>query len=194
MKKLTHDTGRDNLNHATYASRRSFMKWAAAAACLSAFPAMAKNRVYMPERKLAIYNTHTSEILNVAYWEQGEYIPEAMDSLNKILRDHRTNEIAPIDRRLFDLLHVLHHRLEGKQPFHVISGFRSPASNAILTSSSPGVAKTSLHMTGQAIDIRLPECELSNLRQAAQTMGAGGVGYYPGSNFVHVDVGRIRSW
>lgn len=148
----------------------------------------------MPERKLAIYNTHTSEILNVAYWEQGEYIPEAMDSLNKILRDHRTNEIAPIDRRLFDLLHVLHHRLEGKQPFHVISGFRSPASNAILTSSSPGVAKTSLHMTGQAIDIRLPECELSNLRQAAQTMGAGGVGYYPGSNFVHVDVGRIRSW
>jgi len=148
----------------------------------------------MPERKISLYNTHTSEILNVAYWEQGRYIPEAIAELNKMLRDHRTNEVAPIDRKLFDLLYVLHGKLAGSQPFHIISGYRSQASNAKLASNSSGVAKTSLHTHGQAIDIRLPKCELANLHKVAIAMGAGGVGYYPGSNFVHVDVGRVRSW
>ena len=194
MKLLRQGESPDNLIHERGASRRIFLKWAVATAGFSALPAMAKEMLSLPERKLALYNTHTSEILTVAYWEQGKYIPDAIDSLNKILRDHRTNEVAPIDKKLFDLLYILHGKLEGKQPFHIISGFRSSASNAMLTSSGTGVAKTSLHMRGQAIDIRLPKCELSTLRQAALAMGAGGVGYYPDSNFVHVDVGRIRSW
>lgn len=167
---------------------------AAATLSFSAIPAMAMSALSLPERKLAMHNTHTGENLEIAYWEQGSYIPDAMAELNKILRDHRTNQVSNMDEKLYDLLYVLHSNLDSKQPFHIISGYRSPASNAMLASRSHGVAKTSLHMRGQAIDIRLPKCELSTLRSAALALRAGGVGFYPGSNFVHVDVGRVRAW
>ena len=175
-------------------SRRRFLKWATASACAVTTPLFAGNGPLTSERKLAFYNMHTGESLSVAYWEQGQYIRESMTVLNRLLRDHRTNEIAPIDNRLFDLLYLLHEKLGSSQPFHVISGFRSPVSNAKLATPGSGVAKGSLHMKGQAIDIYLPECELTALRDAALALHSGGVGYYPNSGFVHVDIGRVRSW
>lgn len=175
-------------------SRRNFLKLAAASASFTACPLWAKSLLSVPERKLAFYNTHTGESTQVAYWENGLYVPDALTELNRILRDHRTNQIAPIDKNLFDMLYALGRQLGAKQPFHIISGYRSPATNAMLSGRSSGVAKRSLHMKGKAIDIRLPQCALSNLRKAALSLRAGGVGYYPGSNFVHVDVGRVRSW
>ena len=175
-------------------SRRNFIKMAGAGLGLTACPVWAKSLLSLPERKLAFYNTHTGESTQLTYWENGAYVPDAMAELNRILRDHRTNQVTQIDRRLFDLLHALKSRLHSDQPFHIISGYRSPATNAMLSSRSGKVAKKSLHMQGKAIDIRLPRTALSNLRKAAVSLRGGGVGYYPGSNFVHVDVGRVRYW
>ncbi|MBS1187232.1 MAG: rane protein [Burkholderiaceae bacterium] len=175
-------------------SRRDFLKWTTASTCVIATPSWAGSMQSAAERKLGFLNLHTGESLSAAYWEQGQYIPEAMTAFNRLLRDHRTNEIAPIDNRLFDLLYLLHAKLGGNQPFHVISGFRSPESNAKLATPGSGVAQGSLHMKGQAVDIRLPQCSLTALREAALALHAGGVGYYPKSDFVHVDTGRVRSW
>jgi uncharacterized protein YcbK (DUF882 family) len=111
-----------------------------------------------------------------------------------VLRDHRTDEVAEMDPRLLDLLFNLQGKLGASTPFHVISGYRSPRSNAMLVAKGGGVAKKSLHMQGKAIDIRLPGRELADLRKAALGLKAGGVGYYPKSDFVHVDVGRVRHW
>jgi uncharacterized protein YcbK (DUF882 family) len=111
-----------------------------------------------------------------------------------VLRDHRSDEVSPIDTRLLDLLHTLSDKLDTTSQFHVISGYRSPATNAKLAEKSNGVARHSLHMDGLAIDIRLPGRELADVRRAAIALRSGGVGYYPGSNFVHMDVGRVRTW
>ncbi|MBS1170245.1 MAG: hypothetical protein H6R01_1163 [Burkholderiaceae bacterium] len=175
-------------------SRRDFLKWTTASACALATPSWAGNMQPVAERKLGFLNLHTGESLLTAYWEKGQYVPEAMAAFNRLLRDHRTNEIALIDNRLFDLLYLLHAKLGSNQPFHVISGFRSPESNAKLATPGSGVAQGSLHMKGQAIDIRLPQCSLTALREAALALHAGGVGYYPKSDFVHIDTGRVRSW
>lgn len=148
----------------------------------------------MPERALAFYNTHTGEQLKAVYWADGVYQPDGLADIYRVLRDHRTGDVHPMDSRLLDLLHRLSTTLDANQPFHVISGYRSPATNARLAANSDGVAKRSLHMQGLAIDIRLPGRELADLRRAALALQGGGVGYYPGSNFVHVDIGRVRSW
>lgn len=177
------------------ASRRLFLKWGVASAVgIAARPSLARSSLAAPERGLALYNIHTGESLQAVYWAQGSYIPESMAEFSRILRDHRTDQVAPIDSHLFDLLYLLHSKLEARQPFHVISGYRSPASNATLVAHSSGVAKGSLHMRGQAVDISLPNRGLSTLRDAALALRGGGVGYYPASSFVHVDVGRVRSW
>lgn len=147
-----------------------------------------------PERKLAFYNTHTGEQLSSVYWADGAYQPDGLTEIYRVLRDHRSDEVSPIDTRLLDLLHTLTDTLDTSAQFHVISGYRSPATNAKLASASNGVAKHSLHMDGLAIDIRIPGRELADVRRAAIALHSGGVGYYPGSNFVHVDVGRVRTW
>ena len=150
-----------------------------------------------PERVLSFFNTHTGERLKSAYSAGGVYQPDALRDLNYILRDFRVNEIKPIDPRVFDLLHELGGTLETDQPFHIISGYRSPHTNTILRArggATTGVASHSLHMVGQAIDIRLPGVKLENLRNAARSLKIGGVGFYPDLNFVHVDVGRVRNW
>ncbi|HWS75474.1 MAG TPA: DUF882 domain-containing protein [Quisquiliibacterium sp.] len=144
--------------------------------------------------ELAFYNTHTGERLSLVYREGGNYITEAMSEIDRLLRDHRTGEVARIDPVLLDQLHRLGTLLDAKQPFHVISGYRSPATNAKLAAASGGVAKRSLHMLGQAIDIRLPGRPLQDVRRAALSMQAGGVGYYASSDFVHLDSGRVRAW
>jgi uncharacterized protein YcbK (DUF882 family) len=146
------------------------------------------------ERSLAFYNTHTGESLKTVYWFDGNYLPEAAEEINVILRDHRTGEIKSIAPRLLDLLFTLRGELEAKEPFHIISGYRSAATNALLRTISDGIATNSLHLDGKAADIRVPGLALSALRRAAVGLKAGGVGYYPRSDFVHVDIGRVRYW
>lgn len=145
-------------------------------------------------RALAFRHLHTGEALTVEYAQGGTYWPEALTAIDRLLRDFRTGDVRRIDPRLLDLLHALGGRLETRAPFEVISGYRSPTTNAALRRKSEGVAARSLHMVGQAIDIRVPGVRLPALHAAALDLGAGGVGYYPVSNFVHVDTGRVRRW
>jgi uncharacterized protein YcbK (DUF882 family) len=147
-----------------------------------------------PDRRLAFFNTHTGESLEACYFKSGCYDPSALRAVNHILRDHRSGEAGPIDERLLDLLHALSRRCEHPRPFHVISGFRSPATNAALHLCNRGVAAQSLHVHGKAIDIRVPGIQTCELKGIALSLSAGGVGYYPASDFVHVDIGRVRSW
>lgn len=177
-------------------NRRDFLRLGSGIAAALLLPeAMARTTPAMPpERTLAFYNTHTSESLKTVYWAEGAYQKEGLQEINNILRDHRADEVYPIDRDLLDLLFVLRSRLNSRKSFHIISGYRSPATNAILRKQSSGVAKRSYHMQGKAIDIRLPGCELTKLHKAALAMQAGGVGSYPASDFIHVDVGPVRRW
>lgn len=145
-------------------------------------------------RMLSLENLHTNESLNAAYWTNGRYDPAACRRVDWLLRDHRAAVSAPISTELLDLLHALRIRLGTDAPFQVISGYRSPGTNARLSAAGSGVASNSLHVKGMAIDIRIPGCRLTDLRETALAMKAGGVGYYPKSNFVHIDVGRVRSW
>ena len=178
----------------TCPNRRNFLKLTAfAAAGLIAGPAFAKIGP-LKQRPLSFYNTHTGEKLRTEYWARGEYLPEGLAEINHILRDHRTNEVKPIDPRLLDLLYALQLKLGSRQAFHIISGYRSLATNDFLFRQSRGVVKNSLHICGKAADIRLPGCKLSSLRHAAMDLQEGGVGYYPTSDFVHVDVGTVRYW
>jgi uncharacterized protein YcbK (DUF882 family) len=175
-------------------ARRHFMA-GAGATVLSAplFPALASMG---DVRSLAFDNLHTGERLVTEYWAQGEYIPDALAQVNHVLRDFRSGEVHTIAPQLLDLLAMLHGRLETSAPFSVISGYRSPATNAMLRGENEhsGVASKSLHMQGMAIDIRVTGRPLAGLRDIALAAQAGGVGYYPASDFVHVDVGRVRRW
>jgi uncharacterized protein YcbK (DUF882 family) len=146
-------------------------------------------------RTLGLVSTHTNEKVMATYWRDGVYDKGALKDINHVLRDFRTGDVAPIDPQLLDLLVELHRRTGSRKAFQVISGYRSPKTNAMLASASNGgVAKRSLHMDAKAIDIRLYDVALSDLRQAALGMKAGGVGYYRKSDFVHVDTGRVRQW
>jgi uncharacterized protein YcbK (DUF882 family) len=156
-------------------------------------PALARVRP-APRRRLSFLNLHTGERAQTTYWVDGVYQAEALHRIDFVLRDHRTGEVSAIDPRLLDLLFKLQAKLESNVPFHVISGYRSPRSNAMLADRSRGVARGSLHMHGMAIDVRLPNRSLADLREAAMTLQSGGVGYYPESDFVHVDIGRVRRW
>jgi uncharacterized protein YcbK (DUF882 family) len=174
-------------------SRRQFVAAIAAAA-----PVLAASRrafaTVVPPRALNFTNTHTGERLSIEYFDRGRYVPDALTTVNHFLRDFRTGDVHVIDPRLLDLLHGLTRTTGTAKPFQVISGYRSPATNEMLREHSEGVAKNSLHMQGQAIDIRLADVPLAKLKKAALAMRVGGVGYYPASNFVHVDTGRVRTW
>lgn len=163
----------------------------------SAAPAAAASSTALDslkERSLSFYNLHTSESLKTTYWQGGDYLAPSMAEINRVLRDHRSGEAHKMDPKLLDLLCDLRLRLDTTEPFQIISGYRSPATNAMLNANSSGVATRSLHMDGKAVDIRIPKRNLSLVRNTALAMKAGGVGYYPSSDFVHVDVGRVRSW
>lgn len=145
--------------------------------------------------RLAFVNTHTGERLDVVYREGPLYLSDALAEIDRVLRDHRSGDVHEIDRDLLDQLTRLQRLLDvGKRPFHVISGYRSPKTNAMLAARSGGVATRSLHLQGRAIDIRMPGVELPMLHRAALSMQAGGVGYYARSDFVHLDTGRVRRW
>ena len=148
-----------------------------------------------PMGHLRLYHTHTGEHLDIVYRQGGAYIPAALAKLDQFLRDHRTGQIHHFDPRLFDLLSDVTQSVgRADAEIHVICGYRTPASNEYLRTHTSGVAKASLHMQAEAIDIRLPGTRTSMFRDAALALHRGGVGFYPSSDFIHVDVGRIRHW
>ncbi|MCU7942384.1 MAG: DUF882 domain-containing protein [Candidatus Thiodiazotropha sp. (ex Cardiolucina cf. quadrata)] len=146
------------------------------------------------QRTLAFRHTHTGERETVTYWRDGAYQVDSLQILDHLLRDHRTGESTRMDRALLDMLYQLQQAVGTQGEFEIISAYRSPKTNKMLRNKSGGVAKRSLHMQGRAIDIRLCGCDLKTLRDRAVAMKAGGVGYYPKSNFIHLDTGRFRSW
>ncbi|MEO7493633.1 MAG: DUF882 domain-containing protein [Massilia sp.] len=175
--------------------RRSFLKSSAVIAAALSAPGLARAALLLPpERSLQLYNTHTGESLKRVFWSQGQFVPEALTEINKLLRDHRNDQIAQIDPQLLVLLDRVSAQFGSSKLLHVISGYRSPESNKKLAEASNGVAKHSMHMEGKAIDVRVPGLALASLHKAAMQAGGGGVGYYPDSQFVHLDTGRKRSW
>ncbi|UCG66193.1 MAG: DUF882 domain-containing protein [Deltaproteobacteria bacterium] len=158
----------------------------------AAFPAF--RDLQAPVRSLALHNTHTDESLQVTYWAHGRYSPNALAKINHIMRDHRTGDIKAIDTRLLDLVFSIVQNLKFPHPIHIISGYRCPRTNAMLHRRGAGTAKNSLHQYGKAVDVHLPCVGLSVLYRVARDLKGGGVGYYPRSNFVHVDVGPVRYW
>ncbi len=174
-------------------SRRDFVTGLSATIALMAVPRLASARS-VAVRELKFTHTHTGERLAVEYFSDGAYLQDALTTVNRFLRDFRTSEVHPIDPDLLDLLHGVTDLTGSEQPFQVISGYRSPATNQMLRHRSEGVASGSLHTKGQAIDIRLADVPLPKLRKAALAVRRGGVGYYPASDFVHVDTGRVRAW
>jgi uncharacterized protein YcbK (DUF882 family) len=204
-------------------SRRRFLTWGALVSGMSLIPqsAVASRYIFYPPRKplqkpippapkpsrsffqpainppekaVALYNTHTGESVNAVYWYRGQYLPETMSVVDRVLRDHRTDEIKPIDPQLLDLLHAISAELECSHPFYVISAYRSPTTNAFLRFMSRRVAEHSLHMDGKAVDLRIPGWASHTVRRVAMELRMGGVGYYRRSDFVHVDVGPVRYW
>lgn len=178
-------------------SRRAFLTSLAAGVPLLALaPASFASplETTLASRALHFAHTHTGERLEVEYFTQGSYVPDALTTVNHFLRDFRTGDVHDIDAGLLDLLHTLTELTGTSKPFQVISGYRSPHTNTLLRQRSEGVAAGSLHMQGQAIDIRLADVPLPKLRSAALAVRRGGVGFYPASDFVHVDTGRVRTW
>lgn len=178
-------------------SRRTLMRTAAllipATLPAALWPGLAGAAVMQP-RRLDFYHTHTSEKLAIVYAERGEYLPDALAEIDRFLRDFRTGHVHSIDTGLLDTLHLLRQATGGKKAYEIISGFRSPVTNEMLRGNGGGVAKRSLHMDGKAIDVRLPGVDTADLRAAALELKKGGVGYYPQSDFVHLDTGRVRFW
>jgi len=184
----------DDASKHTHIKRRHLLKAGIGACALLALPNVQADMLKMNERKLAFLNLHTGERTQATYWARGDYLTDGLLAIKKVLRDHRTGETYPIDPGLLDMLQLLHYKMDSQREFHVISGYRSPQTNAQLNAKSSGVARRSLHMQGKAIDIRLPGHALADLRNAALSLQAGGVGYYPGSDFIHIDTGHVRQW
>ncbi len=183
-------------HHTPCHSRRRFLALGAGALAGAAVarPALAKSVAITPERSLSFHNLHTGESLKTVYWADGGYVPGSLAEINYLLRDFRNDEVKAIHPDLLDLLHAITDRLGTAKPIQLISGYRSPTTNAMLHARSNGVAVHSLHMDGMASDIRIPGHDLRELHEVALSLRGGGVGYYPKSDFVHVDVGRVRRW
>lgn len=178
-------------------NRRRFLQMLACGSLVAGFPSLVEaspRKFFQSARNLSFLNTHTGERLALTYFEQGRYLSDALQEVNYLLRDHRTDDVVDIDTALLDQLYNLRVMLGVNKPFHIISGYRSPYTNALLQERSSGVATHSLHMQGRAIDIRIEGFNTKHLRNAAIAMQAGGVGYYRRSNFVHIDTGRVRTW
>lgn len=174
------------------AARRGILRafgWAALSLALPFAPAAWA----AAPRSISLYHTHTGERFAAVYYEDGEYLPDAVAELSRLLRDFRTGDVCTFDAGLFDTLHLLNTAC-GTGTFEVVSAFRSPRTNEMLRRNSKGVASNSLHVSGRAIDIRLAGRDLRRVREAALAMKRGGVGYYPRSNFLHLDTGAVRTW
>lgn len=164
-------------------------------AALSPIPAMGTYiQPISKPRHLHLYNVHTGEYLDACFRTTNGYCEKALNDINYLLRDRRTNEMKPIDLDLLELMYELSRQLITNRPFHIVSGYRSRATNELLREKNKNVAKKSLHIKGKAVDIRIPGFNLSAVRWVAASLKGGGVGYYPQSKFIHLDTGRVRYW
>ncbi len=145
-------------------------------------------------RRIRMFSGRTGERIDMIYWIDGDYIKDAVKEVNHFMRDWRTDQVKSMDLRTIDIMAASHNLLDVTEPYMMLSGYRSPQTNAMLRSRSRGVAKNSLHMRGQAADLRLASRSVSQMANAAKACRAGGVGKYRGSNFVHMDCGVVRSW
>lgn len=177
-------------------SRRGFLTSMAGVAMTLAAPGVIASTlpVSARDRELSFYNTHTGEKLSATFWSNGHFLKDGIEEISWLMRDHRAGTASPMDPQLLNLLHQLQAKVDHKGAFHVISGYRSPATNNMLNKNTSGVAKRSYHMLGKAIDVRLPGLDTRQLHKVAKSLKSGGVGYYSSSNFVHLDVGRVRYW
>lgn len=186
----------NTMRHPHRIARRRFLQGSAglAAAGLLPLPQPARANA-LSERALSLVHTHTRERIELVYAVADSYVDTALGALNRFLRDHYSGDIGRIDPRVFDLLHQVRRLVGGDRPYEVISGYRCPTTNSTLRNTrGGGVARNSLHMEGRAIDVRLPGVPLADLRDAAVSLKAGGVGYYAGQQFIHIDTGRVRQW
>jgi uncharacterized protein YcbK (DUF882 family) len=175
--------------------RRQLLGWALAGAGGLLLPWTNVAAAVRPAaRRLEFHNLHTGESLTAVYWDEGHYVTGGLAQIDHVLRDFRTGDVHPIDPYLLDLVHGLRLAMEYEGPVHVISGYRSAKTNAMLAQRSGKVAKNSYHVKGMAIDLRLPSRRLEDVRNAAMRLGGGGVGFYPESRFVHMDTGPVRAW
>ncbi len=145
-------------------------------------------------RRIRMYSGRTGESIDTIYWIEGEYIPDVLKEMNHFMRDWRTDDVVKMDSRNFDIMAAAHRLMDVNEPYMLLSGYRSPKTNAMLRSRSGGVAKNSLHMKGMAADLRLKSRSVGQMAKAASACAAGGVGRYSRSNFVHMDCGAIRTW
>ena len=185
-------------------SRRRFLRIGGGALAAAATAGIAARAIAAPAivglkdldvRTLSFDSYYTGERLKpIDYWVEGQYIPDALNEISYALRDWRAEEILPIQPKLLDLLYALGQKLDTDCRYELISGYRSPQTNAMLHEADAGVATDSLHMKGWAADVSLPDCELKDVHAAALALRLGGVGYYPDADFVHVDIGRVRRW
>jgi uncharacterized protein YcbK (DUF882 family) len=179
------------------ASRRRFLKNLACSSLLamgSPKIAQAAFSIFTPHKTLSLQHHHTGENLTLTYYEQGRYIPGALQEISHFMRDYHTDTVHSFDKALLDQLHDVKLLLGVNKPFHILSAYRSPGTNADLRRHSQGVAKHSLHMEGRAVDIRMEGVNAKTIRNVALTLQRGGVGFYPNSNFVHLDTGELRTW
>ncbi len=155
-------------------------------------PAMAAST--QGAHRISFRNVHTNESFSGVYRVGDKYLPAAFEQITHVLRDYRTNTAFPIDPRVIDIIYVVHRMMGSRAPYDILSGYRSPQTNALLRRASTGVARNSLHMSGQAIDVQLPDRTPASIKAAAKRLQAGGVGFYPRSGFVHMDSGDFRTW
>ena len=177
---------------------RRFILGAFAATAVTAAPSFSKAAGFLRGagdiRSIKMYSGRTGERINMIYWIEGDYIKDAVVEVNRFMRDWRTNDVKTMDLRTLDIMAAAHRLLDTDEPYMLLSGYRSPKTNAMLRARSRGVAKNSLHMRGQAADLRVNGRSVSEIARAATSCRAGGVGRYSGSNFVHMDCGIVRTW
>jgi uncharacterized protein YcbK (DUF882 family) len=181
----------------TSITRRALLR-AFAATSVAAAPVMANATGFLRGsgdiRRIRMYNGRSGESLNMIYWIEGEYIAPALEEINYFMRDWRDNAVHPIDARTVDILTAAHRLMETDEPYTLLSGYRSPATNAMLRRRSSGVARNSRHLRGEAADVQLQSRSVNQMYRAARACNAGGVGRYSRSQFVHMDCGPVRSW
>lgn len=196
MSKDFFDTGADDESLLT--QRRKFLKLGFAGVIGASIPFLSGRDVLAANNqsswRVSFRNAHTEESFAGVYRVGDKYLPEAFERMNYVLRDFRTQEVFPMDPHAIDILSIIQRKMSVEAAFDVLSAYRSPKTNAMLGRNSRSVASNSFHMYGQAIDIRIPGYSTKKLRNIARSLDAGGVGYYPRSNFVHVDTGKVRSW
>ncbi|WP_187430754.1 DUF882 domain-containing protein [Roseobacter fucihabitans] len=185
------------IDSSTSMSRRALLG-AFAATALTAAPTLSNAAGFLRGggdiRRIRMYSGRTGERIDMIYWIEGKYVPEAVREINHFMRDWRTDGVKSMDLRTIDIMSAAHNLLDASEPYMLLSGYRSPQTNAMLRSRSRGVAKNSLHVKGQAADLRLASRSVSQVARAAQACKGGGVGKYSRSNFVHMDCGVVRTW